>query len=461
MFTAKEAGVPAEQLHNFLSRNYVPQPKQLLFHAACRLADAPGGPSEIGFGGARGPGKSHASFAQVALDDCQRVPGLKFLFLRKVGKAARESFEDLRLKVLGNTPHEYIRGIIRFPNGSRIIFGHFRTESDIDNYLGIEYDGVVIEESTQLTAAKKKQIKTCVRTSKTNWRPRMYHTTNPGGVGHLWFKQAFIEPFRKNEETITRFIPATYRDNAFLNPDYVTTLNELTGWLRAAWRDNDWDIAAGQYFSTWRHDAIVRPAFELPKHWPVWCAMDYGFTHPTAVYLFAENDGKIYVVDEWRQAKYLPSQHAPEIFGMLKRNGVNIAQLGGFFAGADVFAKKGDAEGRTIADQYDGEGITLTPAVMDRVNGWGEILKLLGDPAGEKPIPPRVEISDRCKYLIECIPALQHNPNRPEDVLKWDVDDEGNGGDDPADAFRYGVATWLDAAAGAAVGGQRSSFTVR
>jgi hypothetical protein len=41
--------------------------------------------------------------------------------------------------------------------------------------------------------------------------------------------------------------------------------------------------------------------------------------------------------------------------------------------------------------------------------------------------------------LIECIPALQHNPNKPEDVLKWDVDDEGSGGDDPADAARYGL----------------------
>ncbi len=36
---------------------------------------------------------------------------------------------------------------------------------------------------------------------------------------------------------------------------------------------------------------------------------------------------------------------------------------------------------------------------------------------------------------------MQHDPNRPEDVLKVDADEEGVGGDDAADALRYLVAT--------------------
>jgi hypothetical protein len=39
------------------------------------------------------------------------------------------------------------------------------------------------------------------------------------------------------------------------------------------------------------------------------------------------------------------------------------------------------------------------------------------------------------------LPSLQHNPNRPEEVLKVDVDDDGAGGDDAADCLRYLVAT--------------------
>jgi hypothetical protein len=45
----------------------------------------------------------------------------------------------------------------------------------------------------------------------------------------------------------------------------------------------------------------------------------------------------------------------------------------------------------------------------------------------------------RC--LVECLPALQHDPNRPEDVLKVDCDEDGGGGDDTADCLRYLVAT--------------------
>jgi hypothetical protein len=47
----------------------------------------------------------------------------------------------------------------------------------------------------------------------------------------------------------------------------------------------------------------------------------------------------------------------------------------------------------------------------------------------------------RCGRLIETLPALQHDPNRPEDVLKVDTDEEGVGGDDCADCLRYLVAT--------------------
>ncbi len=39
------------------------------------------------------------------------------------------------------------------------------------------------------------------------------------------------------------------------------------------------------------------------------------------------------------------------------------------------------------------------------------------------------------------MPSLQHDPNRPEDVLKVDADEDGVGGDDAADALSYLVAT--------------------
>jgi phage terminase large subunit len=78
-------------------------------------------------------------------------------------------------------------------------------------------------------------------------------------------------------------------------------------------------------------------------------------------------------------------------------------------------------------------------ADLDRVNGWAEILGRLGDP--EAGLPPKLFIHRRCARLLECLPMLQHDPNRPEDVLKVDADEDGVGGDDAADALRYLIAT--------------------
>ncbi len=81
----------------------------------------------------------------------------------------------------------------------------------------------------------------------------------------------------------------------------------------------------------------------------------------------------------------------------------------------------------------------MRPANMDRVNGWAEALQRFGEPEGS--VRPSLFIHRRCARLVETLPALQHDPGRPEDVLKVDCDEEGVGGDDAADALRYLVAT--------------------
>src|SRR6266513_914756 len=97
----RESGCPQEQMANFARAGVVLQPRQLAASAAARLCDRTDGPTAVGYGGARGGGKSHWLLAQMGADDCQRVPGLKCLLLRKVGKANTENLEDLRLRIFG------------------------------------------------------------------------------------------------------------------------------------------------------------------------------------------------------------------------------------------------------------------------------------------------------------------------------------------------------------------------
>jgi len=200
----------------------------------------------------------------------------------------------------------------------------------------------------------------------------------------------------------------------------------------------DWDIQAGQFFTTFRRDVHVIDSFDdkLAREW--WCALDYGFTHYTVVLLgCTDGDGNMYVVDEHAQRLWLPERHAEAVKSMLARHGLNLSALKRFSAGADVFGRQSD--GSTVASQYAKFGINLKTASTDRVSGWAEILRRLGDI--ENGIRPTLFIHERCRRLVECLPSLQHDPNRPEDVLKVDADEDGIGGDDAADTLRYLVAT--------------------
>src|SRR5512141_2021821 len=156
MAMGQRAGCPRDQMRNFAGADVVLQERQLAASAAARECDRVDGPTAVGYGGARGGGKSHWLLAQMGVDDCQRVPGLKCLLLRKVGKANMEHFEDLRQRLFGGLPHEFTayRGILTFANGSRIIAGHFQSGSDVDAYLGLGYDVIGIEEAATLSSRK-------------------------------------------------------------------------------------------------------------------------------------------------------------------------------------------------------------------------------------------------------------------------------------------------------------------
>lgn len=431
--------MPRDQLENFIRGGYVAQPHQLVWHAGARTADRDDGPAMIGIGGRRGPGKTHGTFAQVALDDCQRVDGLKFLFLRKVLKAARESFEDVRRKVLYATPHEYKiqSGVIIFPNGSRIVLGHFKNESDIDNYLGVEYDGAVVEEFTQLSKAKVEMLRGSIRSTKPNWRPRIYATTNPGGIGHQYFRTAFVLPWRNGTEDETMFLPASADDNRYLDTGYRKWLHGLSGTLGKMWRDGDWDVAGGAYFTNWDYDHVVcDPITDPPPHWRYWLAMDYGFQHWNMIYLMAQNDdGIVLILDELALRHSLVPQVSDGLHAMLDRNGIAKHQIVTFVAGHDCFTR--ESSGRTIADSWHDAGWLIVRAVIDRKNGAAQWLRRLGN--DEAGIPCTVRVTKRCHRLIDTMPMMLSNPNDPEDVLKIDCDEDGEGGDDAYDGSRYGL----------------------
>jgi hypothetical protein len=176
--------------------------------------------------------------------------------------------------------------------------------------------------------------------------------------------------------------------------------------------------------------------------------------------------GIIYLMDEHAERYWIPERHAQAIKAMFARHAIFSSRehlrenllarfpdfcperealwhkyqrrfLSRFVAGTDIFGT--ESNGNTIARQYRALGFSLRPANMDRVSGWSAVAQRLGDPAAG--IPPTLFIHPRCHQLLACLPRLLHNPDRPGDILKANINDEGVGGDDPADTLRYLVAS--------------------
>jgi PBSX family phage terminase large subunit len=408
---AAEAGMPKDQVARFVQSDYAPLPWQMKYHNQARLADAEDGPFWIGLGGARGPGKSHSIMAQSMLDDCQRVPGLKVLFLRKVKKSAAESMEDLTRRVLHGVEHTRTADRITLPNGSRMLQGGYNNENDIDKYLGIEYDEIDIEEATQISEQKMTLIRGSCRSTIPGWRARVYMSTNPGGIGHGWWKKYMIGG-RDFLGSKTVFIPSTYRDNPFLAQDYRDYLEAIPGQLGRAWRDGDFDVFAGQAFPQFDVSRHVIEPFMIPENWYRWRGIDEGYTAPYCC-LWGTRDPdsrRIYVYKE-SYAKQLTIRHQCE---RIKEMTMEGEYIGINFGDPAMWTQK-NMEGvvSSSADEYRKNGILLTKGDNKRIAGKRKIDGLLASQADGLP---GIMFFSNCTNIIEQLENLPVDANNPEDV---------------------------------------------
>lgn len=438
---ANKLGCPRNQVENFLSKQYVPLPWQWEFHALAREADSEESHiDKIGVGGARGPGKSHAVFAQITLDDCQRVPGLKCLFLRQTGTAAQESFEDLISKVVtGKVAHDYIGHTLHFPNGSRILMGGFYREQDVSKYVGIEYDLIAVEELNQLTKRKLDLLLGSMRTSKPNWRPRLYASFNPGGIGHELVKSTFVTPHKKKDEEKTRFIPSTYLDNPHLNKGYIEYLESLDGDLGRAWRDGDFDVFEGQAFSEWRDDKHVVNNFDYPlEQCTRIISFDWGYRDKgVASWLAFTPENRWGVRRCYLYRQLVQTETDPETWAKQLATYCSIDKVKYMVLPPDTFAHK---ESRvtiasTIEDALKPHRVSVVRADASpgsRISRKAITHMFFSDAADGKPY---FQSHEACTDFNESIKTLQYDTTNVEDIAPGD--------DHSWDSAFYGVVYFV------------------
>ena len=439
---ARDAGCPGDQVDRFVRGGYIASPAQLKFHAAARACDRDAGATDLAMGGSRGGMKSHAILAQAGIDDCQRINGLKFLFLRKTERAASESFEDLVNRVFKNTKYDFSDGCIMFPEtGSKIVVGGYKNDSDIDKYIGIEYDGLIVEERTQIPQRKLDKLYGSIRTSKPNWRPRKYSSTNPGGPAHVDFVSRFVKPFRDGREADTRFFQTSYKDNPFLDSAYKKYLDELPGKLGEAWREGNWDVWEGQFFTEF-DIRLEEPPFIIPlsdSQGRLIGSLDSGTSHATSFGLwYIDQALDVHRLMSVRTQGISIRASAEEIFDRLDSFPFTYSAFPSCIVydnQMDTGARLNDNDTRAPIDEYkevfkkSNQLITWEPANKRKENGC-QILRMLF--TGTSEMKPMKYFSGYNQSFVEGIQRVNTDENNAEVYEKAP-------GDDEADEARYGA----------------------
>tara|TARA_R100001463_G_scaffold14733_2_gene38670 strand:+ start:3416 stop:4795 length:1380 start_codon:yes stop_codon:yes gene_type:complete len=402
---------------------------------------------EILFGGSRGGGKTSAGIAWMIEPTYLNNPSYRGLVIRRNYDDLRDwidrakiFYTSLGVKVTGN-PAEF-----RFPSGAKIRTGHLADSDATYKYLGHEYHKILIEELTIIPTEENylRLISTCRSTIK-ELEPQVFCTTNPGGVGHQWVKQRWVDVARNKEyiDPVTSqsriFIPSQVYDNPTLmeaDPNYVKHLEGLPEELRRAWLDGDWDVFSGQYFNKFRYEKHVCKPFKIPKDWYRYRSIDYGFANYFAtIWTAVDFDGNAYVYREHYEKQQPLSYHTAKILELSgdEKYQNTLADPAMWIRNPQNTNNWSNAmpSHMSIAEIMTTDGVPVNRANNDRVNGWNVVREYLEWNDSDKP-EPRIKFFSNCKNLIRTLPMLVHSEKRPEDL---DTTQE----DHLADALRYNL----------------------
>ena len=401
--------------------DYDPNNKQKKFHEC--------GAEEVVYGGAKGGGKSCA-LVMEALAYGLEYPGASiYLF--------RETYDDLEANLIREWKEKVPKEVQSHPfnnsnhyatliNGTVIKFRYVRNLQDAEGYQGRSMDFIGIDELTKFDRKWVQVLLSCLRSPK-GYPVRFRGTCNPGGIGHSYVKEDYVDATNYGSKTVKCkitgnrkvFIPATVYDNDVLmqnDPNYVKRLENLPENEKKAFLYGDWDIFEGQYFSEFRRDTHVIEPFEIPKHWNRHFVLDYGLDMLAGYWVAFDTWGKAYVYREAYKSDLIISDAAKEIKTL--ENGDNIKLR---YAPGDLYNRRQDT-GKSAIDIFSENGLFFLKAVNNRVQGWlnlkewFKLKKTKDEQTGQEVDKPDLLIFSNCVNLIRCIPQLQFCKKNPNDV---------------------------------------------
>ncbi len=372
------------------------------------------------YGGARGGGKSWAMRMKLILL-ALNYEGIQILLLRRTLPELREN-HLLPMSKLLNGIAKYISGEkeFRFTNGSRIKLGYCESVTDVLQFQGQAYEVIGLEEATHFTEFQFHALTESNRLSgnmHSSFKPRMYFTCNPGGVGHGWVKRLFIDrDFRGSEKGDDYlFIKSLVFDNKYIvenDPQYIETLKNLPEARKRAMLYGDWDAFEGAFFPEFNRERHIVPAdTPIPEGAIRFRALDYGLDMTACLWCACDRHGVIYVYRELTESNLLLSEAAKKIVAMTDKS-ENIRYT---VASPDLWNRRQES-GKSGYDIMTQNGLTrMVKADNSRIAGWRVVREYLKSGALTET-EPKLQITESCPNLIRSLPLLRFDEHVREDA---------------------------------------------
>lgn len=249
--------------------------------------------------GSAGSGKSY-TIAQKIIMRCCKEP-IRVLVCRRYATTLRNSCFALFKEILNKwnlTSYVNVKETdmsITFPNGSQIIMVGLDTEEKLLSLTNIST--VWVEEAYEVEKSKVEQLNLRMRGTAAN--QQIILSWNPIS------KNSWLYDFTVDNPPVNSvFIHSTYKDNPFLNKEYIDALDEMEIRNPAKYRvygRGEWGIdIEGLVLTNWRQeefDPMALAAQGLEHR----CGMDIGWVDPSAIIntMYDRKNKTIYVFEEF------------------------------------------------------------------------------------------------------------------------------------------------------------------
>ena len=234
-------------------------------------------------------------------------------------------------------------------------------------------------------------------------------TFNPWVITH-WTKNRFFDNTDPNAFTLT----TTYKCNEWLDDADRALIEDLQHSNPDRFKVvglGEYGIPGGAYFDEFRSGIHVIEPFVIPKEWRRYVALDYGLDMLAAYFIAVDGQGKAYVYKEIYESNLIISNAARKILDYTAAG----EKIYDYIAPPDLWNRRQET-GKSAAELFDDNGLYLTKASNERVQGWYNLKEWLKPGLNEfNVLTAQLVIFKNCVNIIRTLPQIQRDPKDPND----------------------------------------------